>query len=523
MDRPKEVRIVVAATQKRGIGWIGDLPWPKIKEDFQHFQRLTTTSDDTEVADQKQKQNAVIVGRKTFVSIGKPLPSRFNIVVSQTFQNAQDLLKEMKIQKKDGTMENVVLVPSYEEAKKFAFSCPKINKVFVIGGRQIYSAALKDKSCKGIHLTQILRDFPCDVMFPRIPPSFQLMEVSQIQTTKDIPFQFLTYSRKEMKRRSKSKSKSKAKAKAKVTNQRQNLLLSIKKSLSAIHHNNDLQYRDLVQLVLETGESRGDRTGVGTISCFGFQLRLILTKDFPVLTLRQIFFRGSALELLWMISGCTNTNWLSEKGVKIWDLNSNRKFLDQKGFYERKEGDIGPMYGFQWRHAGAKYIDCNTDYKGQGVDQLAEVIRLIKQDPESRRIFLNSWNVKDLDLMCLPPCHVSAQFYVSRKRYLSCHVYQRSADLALGVPFNMIGYALLTHFIAHICDLTPLELLFSYGDVHIYKNHIEDMKELVRREPKPPPRLAFQRKVCDIDDFRIEDLKLVGYTSHPKMLLKMAV
>jgi len=205
----------------------------------------------------------------------------------------------------------------------------------------------------------------------------------------------------------------------------------------------EYQYLKLVDEIMEKGVRMDDRTGVGTLSVFGTMMRFDLRTSFPLLTTKRVFWRGVVEELLWFVKGDTNGKHLSEKGIKIWEGNGSREFLDKRGLSHREEGDLGPVYGFQWRHFGAKYVDMHTDYSGQGVDQLAECIKKIKEDPADRRIIMSAWNPADLNLMALPPCHMFCQFYVANGE-LSCLMYQRSCDMGLGVPFNIASYSLLT-------------------------------------------------------------------------------
>lgn len=215
-------------------------------------------------------------------------------------------------------------------------------------------------------------------------------------------------------------------------------------------------------------------------------------------------------------------------GVKIWEGNGSRAYLDKIGLTERAEGDLGPVYGFQWRHFGAKYVDCDTDYSGQGVDQLADVIHKLKNNPYDRRIIMSAWNPADLAKMALPPCHMFAQFYVSYKEEkdrgaLSCVLYQRSCDMGLGVPFNIASYALLTIMIAHVCGLEPGEFIHTMGDAHVYVDHVDALKGQLERVPREFPTLKINRKVDDIDDFKFEDFELVGYDPHPSIKMNMSV
>ncbi|XP_075936446.1 thymidylate synthase isoform X3 [Anarhichas minor] len=217
-------------------------------------------------------------------------------------------------------------------------------------------------------------------------------------------------------------------------------------------------YLDQIEYIMQHGRRKGDRTGTGVVSMFGAQARYSLRDQFPLLTTKRVFWRGILEELLWFVKGSTNAKELSEKGVKIWEANGSRDFLDNLGFTDREEGDLGPVYGFQWRHFGAEYTNMHADYTGQGVDQLQKVIDTLNKNPEDRRIIMCAWNPKDLPLMALPPCHALCQFYVCDGE-LSCQLYQRSGDMGLGVPFNIASYALLIYMIAHITGLKVKALL----------------------------------------------------------------
>jgi thymidylate synthase len=224
------------------------------------------------------------------------------------------------------------------------------------------------------------------------------------------------------------------------------------------------------------------------------------------------------------LQGNTNANKLAEKNVHIWDGNGSREFLDQRGLTHREVGDLGPVYGFQWRHFGAKYVDMHTDYTGQGVDQLTECIDKIKNNPEDRRIIMSAWNPADLSEMALPPCHMFCQFYVdTEKNELSCQMYQRSADMGLGVPFNIASYALLTHMIAHVTGRKPGDFIHTIGDAHVYLNHVEALQEQLTREPRAFPKLNMNPDKTDIDSFVFDDFEVVGYNPHKSIKMKMAV
>ncbi|KAJ2887841.1 Thymidylate synthase [Coemansia asiatica] len=289
------------------------------------------------------------------------------------------------------------------------------------------------------------------------------------------------------------------------------------------------QYLSLVRDILERGEIRGDRTGTGTLALFAPpQLRFSLADDvFPLLTTKRVFWRGVVEELLWFIHGHTDANILRAKNVHIWDGNCSREFLDSRGLTHRREGDLGPVYGFQWRHFGAEYKDADTDYSGKGVDQLEDVIRKIRESPTDRRIIMSAWNPADMSQMALPPCHMFAQFFVSHpgtpQAELSCQMYQRSCDIGLGVPFNIASYALLTRLIAQITGLKPGVFVHCMGDTHIYANHTEALKVQIQREPRPFPKLHIKRVPDSIEDFTIDDLELVDYNPYGKIHMEMAV
>lgn len=288
----------------------------------------------------------------------------------------------------------------------------------------------------------------------------------------------------------------------------------------------EYQYLDLIKLILERGEVRPDRTGTGTVALFAPpQLRFSLRNGrFPLLTTKRVFYRGVAEELLWFVRGDTNARHLAEKDVHIWDGNGSREYLDRIGLKDREEGDLGPVYGFQWRHFGAKYIDCHTDYTGQGVDQLAQVIHKIKTNPYDRRIIMSAWNAADLSQMALPPCHVLCQFSVSeRSGEVSCLLFQRSCDMGLGVPFNIASYALLLRMVAHVCERPAGDLIILMGDCHIYSNHVEALRQQITRVPRDFPTLSITRKVGSIDGFTMDDFSLNNYKPHPSIKMDMAV
>ncbi|MGD8328029.1 MAG: thymidylate synthase [Acidobacteriota bacterium] len=262
------------------------------------------------------------------------------------------------------------------------------------------------------------------------------------------------------------------------------------------------QYLDLLQHIIDNGVDKGDRTGTGTRSCFGYQMRFDLRQGFPVLTTKKLHLRSIIHELLWFLSGDTNIRYLKENGVRIWD-----EWADENG-------DLGPVYGYQWRH-------WKTPDGGE-IDQIARVIEQIRTNPESRRHIVSAWNVADVDDMALPPCHALFQFYVAEGR-LSCQLYQRSADVFLGVPFNIASYSLLTMMVAQVCDLEPADFVITFGDVHLYNNHFEQAREQLSRTPRPLPTMRLNPDVRSIFEFTYDDFTLENYDPHPHIKAPIAV
>jgi len=264
----------------------------------------------------------------------------------------------------------------------------------------------------------------------------------------------------------------------------------------------ETQYLDLMRHVLEHGASKGDRTGTGTLSVFGGQMRFPLATDFPLLTTKKLHLKSIIYELLWFLKGSTNVKWLQENGVSIWN-----EWADENG-------ELGPVYGYQWRNWETP--------DGRKIDQIEQVLESIKRNPESRRHIVTAWNPADVDKMKLPPCHAFFQFYVADGK-LSCQMYQRSADIFLGVPFNIASYALLTLMIAQVSGLKPGEFVHTLGDAHLYLNHLDQAREQLQREPRPLPRMKLNPAVKTLGDFRFEDFTLEAYEPHPAIKAPIAV
>lgn len=263
-----------------------------------------------------------------------------------------------------------------------------------------------------------------------------------------------------------------------------------------------LQYHELLQRVLDEGIERSDRTGTGTLSVFGHQMRFDLSVGFPLVTTKKVHLRSVIAELFWFLRGSTNVTWLQERGVTIWD-----EWADE-------QGDLGPIYGYQWRSWPTP--------NGEHVDQIERVVSSIRENPDSRRHIVSAWNVADVDEMALPPCHTLFQFYVAEGR-LSCQLYQRSADIFLGVPFNVASYALLTHMVAQVCDLDVGDFVHTLGDTHLYLNHVEQARLQLEREPRPLPMLRLNPERRALDAFDIDDVEVLGYDPHPAIRAPIAV
>jgi thymidylate synthase len=262
------------------------------------------------------------------------------------------------------------------------------------------------------------------------------------------------------------------------------------------------QYHDLMKEVLAKGVQKSDRTGTGTLSVFGHQMRFNLADGFPMVTTKKLHLKSIIYELLWFLKGSTNNNWLKERGVSIWNE------------WAAPDGDLGPIYGYQWRSWPAP--------NGQHIDQISEVVETIKKNPDSRRIIVSAWNVADIPRMALAPCHAFFQFYVADGK-LSCQLYQRSADIFLGVPFNIASYALLTHMMAQQCNLEVGDFIWTGGDCHLYSNHLEQVELQLSRDFFPLPKLNILRKPDSIFDYEFEDFEIVGYESHPHIKAPVAI
>jgi thymidylate synthase len=463
------MKLILAVTKNGGIAKEGKIPW-QISDEVAFFKRMTYG-------------HTVIMGRKTYESIGKPLPGRNNIIVGTGHTPVREAIQKGL---------------ALESAGKL---------VWVIGGSLI--AEEFQPYITEAFLSVVEGDYECDLFAPQYVID-SVMAISRL-FEKDIDKK--NYISEDV-----CAPRIYATAKEYTVYQ-----------CFYTENQEERKFQELIQTIIDEGAEHGDRTGVGTISIFGHQLQFSLENgSFPMSTLRRCFFKGIFEELMWFFRGQTDSQILSDKGVKIWEGNSAREALDKIGLSHLQPGDCGAVYGFQWRHWGAKYIDCKTDYTGQGVDQLSGLIAEIKKNPFSRRLLISGWNVGDLQNMCLPPCHTFYQFEVSPaedggSNYLSCHYYQRSSDVLLAGHWNITSASLFTILLAHFCGLRPKKLVVSYGNVHIYNNHRHAVGEYLQRYPFEYPTLTVNPETPreNLWDYRFEDVKVQDYISHPHIALDM--
>lgn len=457
--------IIVAIDGGGGIAKEGSIPWNNTS-DMKFFRDVTVGSG----------KNAVILGRITYESIPveyRPLKGRDCIVISRTWKQEEH--------------PEVAVAESLVDALTIVGSTMKSYKeVFVAGGEQIYSEAVRDYIylCRRIYITKFKTDYECDQFFPwgdvKDYPNYR-----EPTRTRDFVRYFIE---------------------------------------PRVRHQ-EYKYLDLLKQIIEEGEPKMDRTEVGTTSLFGSRMEFDISKEIPILTTKKVNYENIIKELLFFISGQTDTKILENQGVNIWKGNTSNKFLESREL-DYEKGDMGPLYGHQLRHWGAEYDGADKDYTGKGIDQLKHIIEEIRHNPQSRRHVISVWNVADLSKMVIAPCHILVQFNVSGdSRYLDCQLYMRSSDSFLGLPYNLASYAFLTYMVAHICQLKPRKLVYVGGDTHIYTNHNSQVKKQIGRTPKPFPRLRFRKasKIKEIDDFIFDSFIVEDYTSWPGITAKMAV
>lgn len=466
-----EMNMIVSLCKGFGIGNNNIIPW-KIPKDMEYFKRLTN-------------KHIVLMGKNTYFSIplkNRPLKDRFNIVITSKPDNFKS--------------DSNVLFCTFEYANIFLnYQYPlKYTKCFIIGGTEIYRYFI-DK-VDNIYITHIDKFYECDRYFPL--HNFDKYEITEYSSlyfceSEKCNYRFITYGK---------------------TNKR----------------HEEYVYLDNMQNIITNGNLRSDRTGTGTLSIFGPNpLRFDISKYIPFITTKFIGFNMVLKELLWFLRGETDSKILEAQGVNIWKGNTTREFLDNRGLNHYEEGDIGPMYGFNWRFSGIKYEGCDVNYTGRGYDQINELIKGLKNDPFSRRHMITTFIPQYVDQGVLPPCHsIILQFNVTEEneeKWLSCHCYNRSNDTFLGQPFNIISTTILTYIIAMKCNMKPKELIISLGDCHVYLNHIDQVKLQLSRNPLPFPILELNKSIKnkEFEEIEIEDFNLIGYLYHPSIKAPMAI
>ena len=495
------IELIAAVSRNGVIGVDGHLPW-NIPADLAHFRELT-------------HGHIVIMGRRTWESLPdsvRPLPGRLNVIVTRT--------------PPPDTTDTIYLEIHRLEERIWGLKAAHPDKrIFICGGAELYAHFLRHHWSQRptvLHITHVDKVIDTSTgtvtFFPYIHnidrKAYIIADASlkYLSDTEGCAYQYITY-------------KIEKKRWIKYDNDDIPQYDLTKYTYSADH-----VYADLIRDILSNGRHRPDRTGTGTLGVFGRQLSFGLNGRIPLLTTKYVPWKSVIKELLWFLKGQTDASILKAQGVGIWDGNTSREFLDARGLGHLPPGDIGAGYGFQWRHFGGAYKTCKDSYDSTiGVDQVADVLRQLRTDPFSRRIYMTAWNPGALASMALPPCHVSAQFYVDvgddGARRLSCHMYQRSVDVFLGLPFNIMSYAVLTYIFATMCGMIPHELVISTGDTHIYMDHMEQVKAQLARQPYMEPVLRIDPSVADktVDELELDDFDVVGYFHHGVLKGKMAV
>ncbi len=447
---------VVAVDSEYGIAKNGKIPW-YFSEDLKFFKELTVG-------------HVIIMGRKTYESIGKALPGRINIVISTTNPKVDS---------------NVLIFNDLWDCVKHCLSEYKDKQLYVIGGSRIYNWFIENRLIGNEYITLINNNYSCDTFYPN--------EISIYKKNISDAIISELYECNDYKR-------------------------------YKIQHMNkeEQKFLNLGISILNNGNNKSDRTGVGTLSLFGKQLEFDLSNNtFPLLTTRKMFFRGIFEELMLYLRGQTDSSILEEKGVNVWKGNTTREFLDVRGLQCLPIGDMGPSYGFLFRYFGAEYKTCKFNYTGQGYDQLYNVIHTIKTNPNDRRLVISLWDPYNINKCPLPPCLYNYQFYVNDGK-LSCMMTQRSSDFVVAGGWNIATGALLTYLIASVTGLMPYRLIWNIGDVHVYNNLIEQMNEQLTRNSYLFPKIFITKKE-KIEDYEFTDIKLLGYKYHESIRMTMNV
>ena len=477
----------------RGIGFRNKLPWPHIREDMNIFNKITS------FVKNPKKKNAVIMGRKTWDSLPKkPLPNRINIILTNSTNNYSQFPNTLT----SCSLDNALNVTNSIMFKNI------IEDVFIIGGQKVYEDAIKHPNCNKVYITEIPGHYEADTFFPKMPGWIKLVEKEEIYSEKI----------------------------------KDNILFKTYKNMSD-PNSLELQYLNSMKRILEEGEFINDRTGVGTLSVFDENMRFTIetlnpnetdqTKlqyRVPALTTKSLYMSGIVWELIWFLKGNTDAKWLQDKKVHIWDGNTSREYLDNYGFKDYPEGELGPGYGHQWVNWGGTHpIIGNNNNKIEGINQIKRIINLLREKPATRRAVLSAWNVSDLDKMALVPCHMMYIFKISdhnkEKKKLNCKVIIRSNDMFLGNPFNIMSTTILTILMSRVLNMLPGTIAISISDAHIYKNHIEQTKQQLERVPLKFPILEINKSLESYEDMCklvYDDFKMKEYYHWPKIKAEMA-
>jgi len=499
---------IIYCSNNHGIIGVKNDLYCKIKNDLLNFKKITTSNND--------KTNIIIMGYNTWLSIGeKPLPNRINIVIQNKLDN--------EIEYCDFSEYGYSNLYSYFSLKDVFDNCNNLeyNQIYIIGGASLYNETINKykKNIQYIYHTLIDDNFDgiIDEYITQSNESWSWYSKNKkvkINVTHCTKFN-MDYSDFKLIESVEYSSS------GEIYNQLydSNIVMSKMYNTKIIDYRflkyqynpnkEESQYLDLMKEILDSNNIISGRNG-NVISQFGKRMEFDLTKSFPLLTTKRVGWKTVLRELLWFMNGSTDNQLLKDKKVNIWNANASKEFLESRGL-DYKEDDLGPVYGFQWRHFGADYTDCKTNYTGKGKDQLKYIIDEIKSNPSSRRLILNSWNASDIDKMALPPCHVMVQFNIDGK-FIDCQLYQRSGDMFLGVPFNISSYAFLLCIIGHITGYFPRKLVHILGDSHIYEEHIDAVKEQLSRVPGKFPTLNISTELKDIDNIKEEFFNIENYS-----------
>ena len=479
-----KLNIIVCLADHSILGVKNDL-YVKIKDDMKYFKKITCENY------YKGKPNVLIMGYNTFTSIGKPLKDRVTIVIS-------------KNHKKELDSQNILNFSDLNNLFQFLEIRDYVGKIFVIGGATLYEDVFTNYSTMidAIYYTKVITPSLSDeeyllaldnnIVFYKMPIYDQLEKGNIALVDKcEKHGKGLVYDLHE----------------SKYVEKDLHYDFNVYQNTVTINKE-ELQYINVLKDILKKNNVTESRNA-NVLSEFGVKMEFNLQNGFPILTTKRVPWKTVLRELLWFMSGSTDNRVLKQNKVNIWNANASKEFLDSRGLtYE--EDDLGPVYGFQWRHFGAEYVDFDTNYDGKGTDQLKYIIDEIKANPSSRRLILNSWNAADIDKMALPPCHVMVQFNID-KEFIDCQLYQRSGDMFLGVPFNITSYAFLLAIIGKITGYTPRKLIHIIGDAHIYEQHIDAVNNQLFRTPNRFPYLAISDRITDIDDILEDDFNIINY------------